>query len=101
MPRHHAWQWLDTVHKIQLSIYEGTDIMFIHDKKFNINCTCMSWEISAFGWRLCHIYHQTDCLDPRKFKGGICCGGHLAVTYWGELLYLQIFFVAKPAKQFC
>ena len=27
----------------------------------------------------------------RKLKGGICCGGHLAVTYGGELLYLQMF----------
>ena len=27
----------------------------------------------------------------RKFKGEICCGGHLAVTYGGELLYRQIF----------
>ena len=35
---------------------------------------------------------------PRKFKGEICCGDHLAVTYGGELLYLQI-FVAKPTKQ--
>ena len=26
--------------------------------------------------------------EPRKFKGGICCGGHLAITYGGELLYL-------------
>ena len=34
----------------------------------------------------------------RKFEGGICCGGHLAVTYGGELLYLQNFFVAKPAN---
>ena len=27
----------------------------------------------------------------RKFKGEICCGGHLTVTYGGELLYLRIF----------
>ena len=27
---------------------------------------------------------------PRKFEGGVCCGGHLAVTYGGELLYLRI-----------
>ena len=27
----------------------------------------------------------------RKFKGGIFCDGHLAVTYGGELLYLRIF----------
>ena len=29
--------------------------------------------------------------EQKKFKGGICCGGHLAVTYGGELLYLWIF----------
>ena len=23
---------------------------------------------------------------PRKFKGGICCDGHLAITYGGEIL---------------
>ena len=28
---------------------------------------------------------------PRKFKGGICCGSHLAVTYIGELLHLWSF----------
>ena len=28
---------------------------------------------------------------PRKFKGGICYGGHFAITYGGELLYLWIF----------
>ena len=32
-----------------------------------------------------------DGLQSRKFKGGICRGGHLAVTYGGELLYLRIF----------
>ena len=30
-------------------------------------------------------------VSTRKLKGGICCGGHLAVTYGGELLYLPIF----------
>ena len=30
-------------------------------------------------------------IEPRKFKGGICCGGHLVVTYGAELLYLRIF----------
>ena len=30
-------------------------------------------------------------LQSRKFKGEICCGGHLAVTYGGKLLYLWIF----------
>ena len=34
---------------------------------------------------------------PIKFKGEICCGGHLAIMYGGELFYLRI-FVAKPAK---
>ena len=24
-------------------------------------------------------------VKPRKFKGGICCGGHLAVTYWADV----------------
>ena len=30
-------------------------------------------------------------LRSKKSKGEICCGGHLAVTYGGELLYLWIF----------
>ena len=29
--------------------------------------------------------HQITLVVPRKFKGGICCGSHLAVTYGGEL----------------
>ena len=32
-----------------------------------------------------------NVLETRKFKGRICCGGHLAVTYGSELLYLRIF----------
>ena len=35
----------------------------------------------------------------RKFKGGNCCGGHLAVTYGGVIVPPD-FFVAKAAK-FC
>ena len=35
---------------------------------------------------------------PRKFKGRICCGGHLAVTYGGELLYHRIFSPSKFVK---
>ena len=38
-----------------------------------------------FGLKYC------GTLIPRKFKGGICCGSHLAGTYGGELLCLQIF----------
>ena len=33
----------------------------------------------------------------RKFKGGICCGGHLAVR---RVIIPPEFFVAKPSKQF-
>ena len=36
----------------------------------------------------------------RKFKEGICCGGHLAVTSGGELLYLQIFLSLSPLNNF-
>ena len=32
-----------------------------------------------------------DLCIPRKFKGGICRVGHLAVTYGRELLYLRNF----------
>ena len=42
---------------------------------------------------VCHfksIAQGTVC-SPKKFKGGIWCGGHLAVSYGGELLYLRIF----------
>ena len=34
---------------------------------------------------------KSNVLYPRKFKGGICCGDHLAVTYGGELLYADFF----------
>ena len=38
------------------------------------------------------LFNLLKCLIyPRKFKGGICCGGHLVVTYGAELLYLRIF----------
>ena len=36
----------------------------------------------------------------RKFKGGICCGGHLAATYGGELLYLRNFSKLSPPSNF-
>ena len=38
--------------------------------------------------------------ESRKFKGGICCCGHLAVTYGGELLYLWIFSLLSPPNNF-
>ena len=37
---------------------------------------------------------------PRKLKGGIGCGGHLAVTYGGELIYLRIFSYPSPPNHF-
>ena len=36
----------------------------------------------------------------RKFKGGICCGSHLAITYGGQLLYLWIFLWLSPPNNF-
>ena len=49
---------------------------------------------------LCLGYLPVWCLTivfyPRKFKGGICCGGHLAVTYGDELFYLRIFSLLSP-----
>ena len=39
-------------------------------------------------------------VKARKFKGGICGGSHLAVTYGGELLYLRIFSsISPPSKR--
>ena len=38
--------------------------------------------------------------EPRKFRGGICCGGHFAVTYAGELLYLRIILWLNPPNNF-
>ena len=31
------------------------------------------------------------CVFSKEIKEGICCAGHLHVTYGGELLYLWIF----------
>ena len=40
------------------------------------------------------------CTNQGSFNlGGICCGGHLVVTYGAELLYLRIFFVSKLGFQ--
>ena len=38
-------------------------------------------------------------LYPKEFLSGIHCGGHLAIMYGGDLLYLQIFFIAKLVEQ--
>ena len=48
------------------------------------------------------LHHSHDCgIHPRKFKEGICCGGHLAVTsgtpVWRRVIVPPDFFVAKPA----
>ena len=37
--------------------------------------------------------------SPRKLKGGICCGGHLAITYGEELLYRTTRFFCCYARQ--
>ena len=59
---------------------------------------CKAFEIYMQGIVHFHISSTSRLLVPRKFKGGICCGGHLGVTYGGALLYREIFFVAKPIK---
>ena len=38
--------------------------------------------------------------QPRKFKGGICCGSHLAITYESKLLHLQNYFELSPPSNF-
>ena len=44
--------------------------------------------------------YQTDLYLPRKFKGGIGCDSHLAITY-GELSYgSSTILVAKLACNF-
>ena len=41
-------------------------------------------------YRVSAVYvHYNKCLN--QGGGGICCGGHLAVMYGGELMYLRIF----------
>ena len=37
---------------------------------------------------------------PKEILRGICCGGHLAVEYGGELLYLRIFLELSPPRNF-
>ena len=49
---------------------------------------------------LCLLKFKASHYCSRKFKGGICCGGHLAVTYGGELLYLPIFLQLSPPNKF-
>ena len=64
----------------------------------------MKTYLHAFNW---HTVTNFVCawkaftVLPRKFKGGIYRRGHLAITYGGELLKLQICFVAKSTTQFC
>ena len=38
--------------------------------------------------------------DSKEIQGGICCSSHLAVTYGGELLYLRIFSLLSPPRNF-
>ena len=41
-----------------------------------------------------------NMLCPKKFKGGIGPGGHLAIIYGGQVIVPPHFFVAKPATKF-
>ena len=41
-----------------------------------------------------------DVGKPRKFKRGICFGGHLAITYVGDLLFLLICSYLSPPSNF-
>ena len=64
---------------------------FSHFFFYKITSICC-WYIILYSHYLERICHDLlNKLLPRKFKGGICCGSHLAVTYGGELSYLRIF----------
>ena len=42
---------------------------------------------------------ETVTKKQGNLKGGICCGGYLAITYGGDRVIVPLdFFVAKPAK---
>ena len=45
-----------------------------------------------------HITFWAFCIIQGKFKVGICCSGHLAVTLWRWVIVPPDFFVAKPVK---
>ena len=47
---------------------------------------------------VCLVLNVDKRFNIKEFERGTCCGGHLAITYGGELLYSLDFFVAKPAK---
>ena len=61
------------------------------------------WEnfvLQAIMWRLqfvtpCHHLSCELVYDARKFKGGICCGSHLAVMYGGGLYYCTSGFLCS------
>ena len=48
----------------------------------------------------CGFWGRIIMVKARKYKGGICCRGHLAVTYGGELLYLQILLYLSPPSKY-
>ena len=51
-------------------------------------------------WHLLLLVLGSAHFNPRKFKGEVCRGGHLAVTYGRGVIVPPDFFIAKPAKQF-
>ena len=102
-------QELDTIQMVSLKLhwtcYEG---FFVIN---SVNSLCKLWFIPKNNPNfmfspglslllfLSHIRNMKQSLQiliklilgPRKFKGGICCGVHLAITCGNELLYLRIF----------
>ena len=118
-----SFNWF--VHLHCLNIFYTTHV-YCNLQPFIFSCVC-STKVTGSLVRLLiiskHLENSTEkwlywanSLISKKFKGEIDhtshlavkmswgtgpSGSFLAVTNRGELLYLQIFFVVKPAKQFC
>ena len=82
----HKWSYLKKYEEYQIKA-ESVLLTMISKAHFTQKCHLFSvlWECITYMLSGIFVYKS------RKFKGGICCGGHLAVTYGGELLYLWIF----------
>ena len=46
-----------------------------------------------------NLFYKLGITQGKLKEESVCCGHH-AIMYGGEILYLQIFFVAEPANQF-
>ena len=69
-------------HRIHLNV-------ILAEKRFRVT-SIMELKFDLFHHVLHSRFENLSGLLLRKFKGGICCSGHLAITYGGELMYLQI-----------